>query len=434
MTTYESKKKIEAAIEYILPRVMKLDIEHELQTHVTCNRGPPSVPILSYALMDPGAGQDETVTHVTEDTVQVLEAILGKNFTITKSSSLYSRKDDFVRVYLYATYSNTPRAEDPAWIGEMWPRLNRLRVTDNRVVWDPLPRYNAEDWEKELLDKVVAADQFIKQAHSGIEVLRLASVAEEERIPEAYEVEEGADALYGVAAGHHQRGHQTADSSAAMAAGRDRVADRAAEGSDESDSEKLPDVVESKFEEPEESLMSSDSDSPDSFLRPRLPARDQLARSRARAADALEHRRNVLAALELSLSLSLNVSAAAPAAEAAMVAEAAPAAEAEMVSESSSEYAESEDSNARFLREDREERQREGRPRRYTCGEEYEWGCSDKCVHCRQPGHPDYMCAPSRTADREEEEEEDEETEVQGRGRARAEEWAAIKKEARATQ
>ena len=165
MTTYESKKKIEAAIEYILPRVMKLDIEHELCTHVTCNRGPPSIPILSYALMEDGAGQDETVTHVTDKAIAVLEAILGKNFTIT---SLHSREDDFVRVNLYATYSNTPRAEDPAWIGEMWPRLNRIRVTDNRVVWDPLPRYNAEDWEKELLDKVAAADQFIKQAHSGL--------------------------------------------------------------------------------------------------------------------------------------------------------------------------------------------------------------------------------------------------------------------------
>ena len=297
MTTYESKKKIEAAIEYILPRVMKLDIEHELCTHVTCNRGPPSIPILSYELMVPGAGQVGIVSphHATGNTIAVLEAILGKNFTIT---SMHSWEDDFVRVNLYATYSNTPRAEDPAWIGEMWPRLNRIRVTDNRVVWDPLPRYNAEDWEKELLDKVAAADQFIKQAHNGCVAAMVG--------PHPTPRDKCACRVCAISPCEDSRG------SAALAAGRELAADRAAEGSDESDSEKLPDVVESK---PEESLMSSDSDCINSSL---LWTAKWFALEQSRAAAALEHRRNVLAAAVAETAI---VAEAAPAAEAAMVAE-----------------------------------------------------------------------------------------------------------------
>ena len=178
----ECKATIISVIDYILPRVMELNLEKEMLLCIAQGK-PPSIPIFLYTTSSPaltGGDEDDDWAPISEyDTmlgevsmeaaltrraIQVLYTLLGPHFSLERRTQGFKKINHVTvaEVALVATFHAEPREYEMEWVHAMFPNLSTITISNGRVIWDPLgPRNSAEDDEEALLGRIREADTVV---------------------------------------------------------------------------------------------------------------------------------------------------------------------------------------------------------------------------------------------------------------------------------
>lgn len=204
---FERKKRIEMAINHILPCVASLGVEKEMLRRMAKGQ-PPSVPIFSYTIAtrkmpaDTVVHDGETTTTVAAlcdeesmlnghrmntlidgEVIQVLYTILGPNFSIARTYT-NGRSTEYLKlieVTLVTTFHVTPRQHVLTWVHEMWPNISKIAVVNDVVNWNE-DEDGVNEGDAFFLNRMHRAEDDVEKRLESAEYERLESAEAAERL------------------------------------------------------------------------------------------------------------------------------------------------------------------------------------------------------------------------------------------------------------